>query len=107
MYTAGGKVLLDQIEIVLQDNNEPITIYVDVFDNSLSRKWLAALNHLLKNNYHLEKNYCFFGFPQTKRDGWYLLDRVNRSINAINTVFASEITGLTSLVDHSHTYLMI
>ena len=75
---------LDEIEIVLQDNNDPITVYIDVFDNSLSRKWLTALNELVAKEYHLEKNYCFFGFADSKRNGWYILEQVNKSIAAIN-----------------------
>lgn len=54
-------------------------------DNSLSRKWLAALNELLKNNYHLEKNYCFFGFADGPRNGTFLLDQINTSIAHINS----------------------
>jgi hypothetical protein len=72
--------LLDQIELDLED----LTIYIDVYDSSLSRKWLAALNKLLQHNYHLEKNYCFFGFPDSERNGSYLIDQINRSIQAIN-----------------------
>lgn len=76
---------LDEIEIVLTgDSQDPLTVYIDVNDNSLSRKWLAALNHLIANNYHLEKNYCFHGFVENKRNGWYILDQVNNSINSIN-----------------------
>ncbi len=81
----GGKVLLDRIEIDLGKTvSDKITVYIDIFDNSLSRKWLTALNYLLKNNYHLEKNYCFFGFVDSQRNGPYILDQVNRSIQAIN-----------------------
>ena len=80
----GGKVL-EQIEINLRnDRGELLPIYIDVYDNSLSRKWLLALNDLLKNNYHLEKNYCFFGFVNAPRNGAYILDQVNKSIDAIN-----------------------
>jgi hypothetical protein len=55
-----------------------------VYDNTLSRKWLTALNQLLDNNYHLEKNYCWFGFADGPRNGPYLLDQINLSISAIN-----------------------
>lgn len=76
---------LDEIEIVLTgDTVDPLTIYIDVDDNSLSRKWLDALNHLIANNYHLEKNYCFHGFVENKRNGWFILDQVNQSIAEIN-----------------------
>ena len=78
--------LLDQIKIDLRGNNDSdiVTVYIDVADNSLSRKWLAALNQLIKDNYHLEKNYCFFGFPTGQRNAEYLTDQMNRSITAIN-----------------------
>ena len=56
---SGGKVL-EKIEIDLRSRDDEIlTIYFDVYENSLSRKWLSSLNHLLLNEYHLEKNYCF------------------------------------------------
>jgi hypothetical protein len=80
---SGTPQLIDRIQITLQGSTL-WPVYIDVFDNSLSRKWLAALNHLIKNNYHLEKNYCFFGFPDGKRNGTFLLDKINQSIGAIN-----------------------
>jgi len=78
--------LLDRIEIQLRDHNSGHiqALYMDVFENSLSAKWLSALNNLLTNQYLLEKNYCFFGFVESQRNGWYILDQVNRSIKAIN-----------------------
>ena len=72
--------LLDVVELELQD----LTVYIDVYDSSLGRKWLAALNTLIKNNYHLEKNYCWMGWVEHERNGQYILDQVNRSIAAIN-----------------------
>jgi hypothetical protein len=77
----GGNQLIDSVEITL---DHTLTVYIDVFDNSLSRKWLNSLNHLLNNNYHLEKNYCFLGFVQSPRNGDFILDQVNQSIKAIN-----------------------
>jgi hypothetical protein len=79
--TIGTNPLLDRVTITL-DN--VLKVYVDVHDNSLSRKWLAALNQLLDNNYHLEKNYCFFGFADGPRNGTYLLNQINSSITHIN-----------------------
>jgi len=72
--------LLDVVEIDLND----VTVYVDVYDNTLSRKWLTALNELIAKDYHLEKNYCFLGFADGPRNGAYLLDQINHSISAIN-----------------------
>jgi hypothetical protein len=65
-------------------DSDIVTVHIDVADNSLSRKWLSALNVLLQNNYHLEKNYCFVGFLESARNGAYILDQVNQSIKAIN-----------------------
>ena len=75
-----NRLLLDVIEMDLED----LTVYIDVYDSSLSRKWLTALNHLVKNSYHLEKNYCFFGFADGPRNGNYLIEQINQTIQAIN-----------------------
>lgn len=86
MCLNGGTKLTETIEIDLRNiDNQLITVYIDVADNSLARRWLNALNELLHNNYHLEKNYCFMGFSQCLRNGWYLLEQINRSIDAVNT----------------------
>ena len=79
-----NKLLLDVVEIDLGTALDPLTVYVNVYDNSLSRRWLAALNNLLTQNYHLEKNYCFLGFADSTRNGEYLCERINASIAAIN-----------------------
>jgi len=80
-----GMKILEQIEIDLRSRQDTVkTVYVDVYDNSLSRKWLGSLNDLLSNDYHLEKNYCFLGFAEGERNGEIILDQVNQSIEAIN-----------------------
>jgi len=76
--------LLDQIEIDIGTPDNLLTVYVDVWDHSLGRKWLTTLNALLEKNYHLEKNYCFLGFADSPRNGAYLLEQINCSIDAIN-----------------------
>ena len=81
----GGKIL-DRIVINLRnrDAGDLWPVHIDIYDNSLGRKWLPAINDLLERNYHLEKNYCFLGFVDHARDGYYILDQINRSIAAIN-----------------------
>jgi len=81
---SGTNQLIDTIEIVLRGQDSLLSVYIDVFDNSLSHKWLVSLNTLLKNNYHLEKNYCFFGFADGPRDGKLIVEQINCSIQAIN-----------------------
>jgi hypothetical protein len=82
----GTKILLDRIEIVLRntDTTDLLPVWIDVADNSLSRKWLAALNVLISNNYHLEKNYSWLGWADGPRSGEYIVEQINRSIAAIN-----------------------
>jgi hypothetical protein len=77
--------MLDQIEITLRGRNDSFhTIWIDVTDNSLSRKWLAALNDILRQGLHLEKNYCWLGWTETDRNLKLLCQFINRSINHIN-----------------------
>ena len=78
--------MLDEIEITLRGPDHSLhSLWIDVADNSLSRKWLSALNHLLSQHYHLEKNYCWMGWTGTARNLEYLCVQINRSIKAINS----------------------
>lgn len=83
--TGINKSLFDTVEIDLGTATDHFTVYIDVYNNSLSRKWLDALNHLIADNYHLEKNYCFLGFADSARNGEYIVNRINQTIEAINT----------------------
>lgn len=80
----GGQQLLDQIAMTLRGQDSELTVWIDVFDNSLSRKWLASLNYLLAYPYHLEKNYCWLGWTGTARDVDYVCQQINASIDHIN-----------------------
>ena len=76
---------LDEIKITLRSpQHQLLDLYIDVFDNSLGGKWLAALNSVLTNRLHLEKNYCWLGWAEGARNLEYLCVQVNRSIMAIN-----------------------
>lgn len=76
---------LNQIEIDLRSaQGNIVTVYIEVDNNSLSRKWTSALEHLVRHNYHLEKNYCWFGFVEGQRNAEYICTQINRSIHAIN-----------------------
>jgi hypothetical protein len=76
---------LDQVVITLRNQHgNMLPVIIDVYDNSLSRKWLKALNLLLKDGYHLEKNYCFLGFANSDRTPEYICKQINTSIQAIN-----------------------
>ena len=78
--------MLDHIEIDLRGADDNIlTVHIDVADNSLSRKWLVALNDIIHNELHLEKNYCWLGWTESSRNAEYLCTQINRSIQAINS----------------------
>ena len=76
--------MLDRIEIQLRDKDRLLPVYFEVYDNSLSRKWLPAFENILNEGLHLEKNYCFFGFPDGPRNLDFLASEINRTIAAIN-----------------------
>jgi hypothetical protein len=75
---------LDEIKITLRGVNSLLDVYIDVEDNSLSRKWLTALNDIVRTGLHLEKNYCWLGWTESERNAEYLCVQINRSIMAIN-----------------------
>jgi hypothetical protein len=73
-----------EIELGLPEAQDTVTVYINVHDNTLSRKWLTALDSLIANNHHLEKNYCFLGFADSARNGQYITSQINASIAEIN-----------------------
>jgi hypothetical protein len=78
--------MLDTIQMDLRNtDNQVLSVYIDVEDNSLSRKWLAALNQLILNQNHLEKNYCWLGWAKSARNPEYICTQINRSIHAVNS----------------------
>lgn len=78
--------MLDQIEIVLRGRQRDTTlsVWIEVWDNSLSRRWLRALDDVLARGLALQKNYCFLGFADSERHGDFLCAEINRSIAHIN-----------------------
>ena len=81
----GGNRLLDQVVVTLRNRHgNTLPVIIDVYNNSLSRKWLTALNRLIRDNFHLEKNYCFLGFANGPRTPEYVCNQINSSILAIN-----------------------
>ena len=105
--------MLNSIELDLRSaDNQLLTVYVDVYDNSLAHKWLAALTHLIDNKYHLEKNYCWLGWANSARSVQYICTQINRSIHAINAAglgygiqdffTPSNTTTLDGKIDHAH-----
>jgi hypothetical protein len=55
-----------------------------VEDTDFNRRWLALLKNNLKNNIHLEKNYCWLGWAGSPRDADYICRQINNAIWQIN-----------------------
>lgn len=82
---SGGKQSL--IKITLRDPTDKqstINYIIKSENNQLAQDWASALKLLLQNNNHLEKNYCFLGFPNSVRNVEYLCNELNRHIKTIN-----------------------
>ena len=79
--TEKNNFLRDKVEVEL-DN---ITYVIDVYDTPLGRRWLEALQDNLEQKRILEKNFCFLGFADSKRNLTNLVKELNLNIQQINT----------------------
>ena len=59
--------------------------YFDVYDTSLGHRFLKALDDNLISQKVLEKNFCFLGFADTKRDLIHLCNELNENIEQLNS----------------------
>ena len=59
--------------------------YFQVYDTPLGHRWLEALKDNLKHKRILEKNYCFLGFADSKRNLNYLVAELNKNVAQINS----------------------
>lgn len=85
-YMSGGQQYIDEIEIQLRDRSSDhrLSVWINVWDLGLSRRWLKALDAALGDGLNLQKNYCFMGFADGPRSGQLLCEEINRSIAHIN-----------------------
>ena len=79
--TKEDKFLRDTVEVALVNRS----YFIDIYDTGLGRKWLQALRENLKQKFILEKNFCFLGWPESKRNIKFLVDELNTNIEQINT----------------------
>ena len=70
----------DMVRVGLTDR----AYYLQIYDTPLGHRWLDALKDNLKKQRILEKNFCFLGFADSKRNLHYLVGELNRSIDKIN-----------------------
>ena len=86
--------LEEKIVVGLND----ISYTIDIYDTPLVRRWLSALEDNLRNKRILEKNFCFLGFADSKRDLNYLVGELNKCIQQINSF------GFDTAYEHIHPF---
>ena len=59
--------------------------YFHIYDTPLGHRFIHALNDNLKQKRVLEKNFCFLGFADSKRNLNFLCGELNKSISQINS----------------------
>ena len=59
--------LQDQIKITLSGTTE-LDYTIRLYDHPFMRRWLEQFKDIIKNKSVLEKNYCFLGFADSKRN---------------------------------------
>lgn len=75
--------LKDKIKVTLSGDKD-LTYTIKLYDNDFVVRWLKHFKEILKNNLILEKNYCFLGFADSKRDLKYLCKELNSTVKQIN-----------------------
>ena len=82
--------MASKVKVILRNAQEPSSLRktmdytIDVIDHELGRDWITALKNLLNNQYMLEKNFCFLGWPRADRDVAFLCEELNKYIALIN-----------------------
>ena len=79
--TQKNKFLFELVRVGLNDR----AYYIQTYDTPLSLRWLEALKDNLIQKRVLEKNFCFLGFADSKRDLNFLCRELNKSIEQINS----------------------
>ena len=79
--TQKNKFLFDLVRVALDDK----AYYIQTYDTPLGHRWIEALRDNLKQKRVLEKNFCFLGFADSKRDLTYLVRELNKSVEQINS----------------------
>ena len=71
-------------DIVRVDLND-IAYHIQIYDTPLGKRWLEALKDNLEQKRILEKNFCFLGFADSKRELTHLIKELNKSVDQINS----------------------
>jgi hypothetical protein len=91
---------IKEIEIVLrnpEDKTDTLSYFIDIEATDFNLRWLELLQQNLKNNLHLEKNYCWLGWADSPRNAEYLCRQINQAIFQINCFNSINYWGVAGL----------
>ena len=61
------------------------TVKIDIYDTPLGKRFIEALKDNLTKQRILEKNFCFLGWADSKRNIRHLVNELNHSVEVINS----------------------
>ena len=70
-------------KIIIDYDGKKVTI--DVYDTPLGKRFIEALKDNLVKKRILEKNFCFLGWADSKRNLSYLCEELNKNIRQLNS----------------------
>ena len=79
--TQKNKFLFELVRVGLNDR----AYYIQTYDTPLGKRWIEALKDNLKKKRTLEKNFCFLGWADSKRDLIHLVKELNKSVEQLNS----------------------
>ena len=79
--TQKNKFLFELVRVGLNDR----AYYIQTYDTTLGKRWIEALKDNLRQNRVLEKNFCFLGFADSKRNLDHLVSELNKAVAQINS----------------------
>ncbi len=94
---------IKEIEIVLrnpEDTSDTLSYFIDIETTDFKLRLLEFLKQNLKNNLHLEKNYCWLGWADSPRDAEYLCQQINQAIFQINCFNSTNYWGVAGLTSY-------
>jgi len=97
-----------EVKVTLRNplnKDDTLDYYIVPNDTQLAKDWISSLEEIVKDKLHLEKNYCFLGFPDTQRTLERLCNTLNKNVEIINKFNYTEVwqdAGLEKYVIFDH-----
>lgn len=66
------------------DNTDTLDLKIVLKDNPISQEWYNQVVKCLNDKLHLEKNFCWLGWPDPNRDVNFLKDQLQKCVDSIN-----------------------